>query len=74
MTRQIEAASQALTDASHRGVGAHPLIPALCGCPYCRTAQMITAPMLGTCTDCGAPLEVLPAPAAVAPALMELVA
>jgi hypothetical protein len=35
------------------------LIPALKGCPHCRTTQMISAPVLGMCDDCGAELRVL---------------
>ncbi len=35
------------------------LIPALKGCPHCRTVQMISAPALGTCDDCGDELRVL---------------
>jgi uncharacterized protein (DUF983 family) len=35
------------------------LIPALKGCPHCGTAQMISAPVLGMCDDCGAELKVL---------------
>ncbi len=37
------------------------LIPALKGCPHCRTVQMISAPALGMCDDCGAELKVLAA-------------
>jgi hypothetical protein len=33
------------------------LIPALKGCPHCRTTQMISAPVLGMCDDCGAELK-----------------
>jgi len=35
------------------------LIPALKGCPHCRTVRMISTPALGTCTDCGTELRVL---------------
>ena len=35
------------------------LIPTLKGCPHCRTVQMISAPALGMCDDCGAELKVL---------------
>jgi hypothetical protein len=35
------------------------LIPALMGCPHCRTMQMIAAPTLGTCADCGEEMKVL---------------
>ena len=35
------------------------LIPALKGCPHCRTVEMIAAPVLGTCDDCGAEMIVL---------------
>jgi hypothetical protein len=34
------------------------LIPALKGCPHCRSVQMIAAP-LGPCADCGAEMRVL---------------
>jgi hypothetical protein len=37
------------------------LIPALMGCPHCRTARMIAAPELGLCADCGAQMKVLSA-------------
>jgi len=35
------------------------LMPALMGCPECRTTHMIAAPALGTCVDCGSSLKVL---------------
>jgi hypothetical protein len=35
------------------------LIPALSGCRTCRTARMITAPVLGVYKDCGAELTLL---------------
>jgi len=35
------------------------LIPALKGCPHCRTVQMISAPALGPCADCGSEMSVL---------------
>ena len=34
------------------------LIPALSGCRSCWTTQMIAAPALGVCEDCGADLTV----------------
>jgi hypothetical protein len=37
------------------------LIPALKGCPDCRTVQMIASPELGVCVDCGAAMRVLSA-------------
>jgi hypothetical protein len=37
------------------------LIPALKGCPDCRTVQEITSPELGVCPDCGAKMSVLSA-------------
>jgi hypothetical protein len=49
------------SEASRQAAGQMPglLIPALQGCPYCRTVQMISAPALGTCNDCGAEMRVL---------------
>ena len=35
------------------------LVPALMGCPHCRTVRMIAAPELGLCADCGAEMKVL---------------
>lgn len=35
------------------------LVPALKGCPHCKTVQMIAAPSLGTCADCGTDMSVL---------------
>jgi hypothetical protein len=35
------------------------LVPALKGCPHCNTVEMIAAPSLGTCADCGAEMTVL---------------
>ena len=34
-------------------------IPALSGCPACRTTRMIAGPLLGLCPECGAELSVL---------------
>jgi hypothetical protein len=35
------------------------LIPALKGCPHCRSVHMIAAPALGICADCGDEMRVL---------------
>jgi len=35
------------------------LIPALKGCPTCRTVQQIASAELGICRDCGAEMVVL---------------
>ena len=47
------------------GVGAGQmrgsLIPALKGCPECFSVQMIAAPSLGLCSDCGSRMTVLSA-------------
>lgn len=50
-----------VSEASRQGAGEMRgrLIPALQGCPECRTMRMIAAPALGTCVDCGAELKVL---------------
>ncbi len=37
------------------------LIPALKGCPECFSVQMIAAPSLGLCSDCGSRMTVLSA-------------
>jgi hypothetical protein len=63
MTFQIETASRALYEANRHGRSAIQLIPALSGCPNCRTVRMIASPAtLGSCSDCGADLEVLSVP------------
>jgi hypothetical protein len=49
--------SEAMSAAGETGGGT--LIPALSGCPSCRTIQMIAAPVLGVCPECGGPLSVL---------------
>jgi hypothetical protein len=35
------------------------LIPALKGCPHCRTEHVIASPTLGTCTHCGGEMQLL---------------
>jgi hypothetical protein len=35
------------------------LIPALKGCPHCRTEHVIASPVLGTCTKCGGEMQLL---------------
>ena len=57
MFEQAVQASEAMHKAAQRGDRA--LIPALSGCRACRTVQMIAAPVLGLCNDCGAELTVL---------------
>jgi hypothetical protein len=56
MFEQIVRESEAL------GLGASQmrgsLIPALKGCPECFSVQMIAAPSLGLCSDCGSRLIV----------------
>jgi hypothetical protein len=49
--------SEAMRAAGETGGGT--LIPALSGCRSCRTIQMIAAPVLGVCPECGGPLSVL---------------
>jgi hypothetical protein len=57
MFDQAVQASEAQREFTATGKGS--LIPALMGCLDCRTISMITAPALGTCSDCGANLIVL---------------
>ncbi len=57
MFEQAVQVSQALEQARGQDLGA--LIPALSGCERCQTVQMVTAPMLGACHDCGAELALL---------------
>jgi Zn finger protein HypA/HybF involved in hydrogenase expression len=38
---------------------AETLIPALCGCEACGTKQLIAAPLIGICAECGAERSVL---------------
>jgi hypothetical protein len=41
--------------------GAPWLVPAMCGCPRCGTARVITSPdPIGSCERCGLPEVVLP--------------
>jgi hypothetical protein len=47
--------------------GGGTLIPALSGCRMCQTTQMIAAPVLGVCKDCGADLTVLGSAEPIAP-------
>jgi len=35
------------------------LIPAMKGCPRCRTEYVIASPALGTCTECGGEMKLL---------------
>lgn len=57
MFDHIVQVSEAFREGASRMQGS--LIPALKGCPECRTVHMIAAPVLGTCVDCGAELKVL---------------
>ena len=57
MFEQAVQASEAMQLAAQEGH--RVLIPAFAGCSDCRTTQMITAPMLGVCQDCGTLLRVL---------------
>jgi hypothetical protein len=57
MFDQAIQASEALRETM--GLKAGRLFPALKGCAACRTIQMIAAPVLGTCTGCGARLAVI---------------
>ena len=58
MFENIVQASEAHRQSAHHMVGS--LRMALKGCPECGTSQMIAAPSLGTCDDCGSSLVVLP--------------
>jgi hypothetical protein len=57
MLEQAVQASEAMRRAAQLSHGA--LIPALSGCRTCGTVQMIAAPALGLCEDCGAELTLL---------------
>ena len=57
MFDQAIQASEALREAIDLKTGR--LLPALEACAECRTMQLIAAPMLGTCTGCGAKLAVV---------------
>jgi len=57
MFDQAVQAGEAQRDATARGPSS--LIPALMGCVDCGTVEMIAAPALGFCPDCGAGLTVL---------------
>ena len=57
MFEQAVQASEAMQRAARQGRRA--LIPALFGCPACRTVWMIASPVLGVCEDCGGQLTVL---------------
>ena len=56
MFEQAVQVSEAMQRAAQ---GGRALIPALSGCPTCRTARMIASPVLGVCEDCGGQLTVL---------------
>jgi membrane protease subunit (stomatin/prohibitin family) len=59
MFDQAVQAGEAQRESAARGMGS--LIPALMGCANCGTVEMIAAPALGICPDCGAGLSVLSA-------------
>ena len=60
MLDQLLQASQALHAAGRDGHLAGILIPAMYGCPDCKTAWVIASPArLGACADCGMTLTVL---------------
>lgn len=55
-------ASEALRKANRDGHLAGVLIPAMYGCPDCKTAWVIVSPaQVGSCADCGMALTVLTA-------------
>jgi hypothetical protein len=54
MFEQAIRASEAMQLASQQGDGT--LIPALCHCQTCDATQMVSSPVLGTCTHCGSRL------------------
>lgn len=54
MFDQAVEAGEAMRESA--GITSGALIPALCGCVSCGTVQMIAAPALGVCSDCGADL------------------
>lgn len=53
----IVQASEALRTAAARD--SETLFPALCGCEACLTTQLIAAPSIGICAECGAEQTVL---------------
>jgi hypothetical protein len=55
MFDQAVEASEAVREST--GLTSGALIPALCGCLSCGTVQMIAAPVLGVCSECGADLK-----------------
>jgi hypothetical protein len=57
MVDRIIRTSEAL-EATTEG-DAETLIPALCGCEACVTKQLIAAPSIGICAECGAERSVL---------------
>jgi hypothetical protein len=61
MFEEAVRASEAMREGAEHMHGR--LTPALKGCPHCRTSQMIAAPVLGTCAECGNELQVLSEPA-----------
>jgi hypothetical protein len=58
MFETLVTCSEAVRQSAQAGAGA--LIPALSGCRTCGKARLISAPILGTCLDCGTDLVALP--------------
>ena len=60
MLQQLRQASDGLHRAGRDGHLTGVLIPAMYGCPDCKTAWVIIAPIEpGSCADCGAAMVVL---------------
>ena len=59
---QLLRASEALHKANRSGHLGGVLIPAMYGCPDCKTAWVVISPtQLGPCTDCGMTMAILTA-------------
>lgn len=62
MLDQLLQASEALQKANRDGHLAGVLIPAMYGCPDCKTTWVIVSPaQLGSCADCGMTMAILSA-------------
>ena len=64
MTTMAEAgrASEALRKAAEGGGLEGSLLPAVFGCPYCRTARIVTSPLpFGRCGRCATQMTILDA-------------
>ena len=57
MFAQAVRTSEAMQEAAQSRGGA--LLPAVSGCRVCKTVQVIAAPALSLCKDCGAELTLL---------------